>query len=114
MGGCRKNSGQIAFVPSSPVAIDHVYVAPGVPVDIVFDSACDQAFVPALASFEIIVDGVPELPTLIAWQDAYTLRFNFGGVPTATGVWRYIHKDVNLRGVNGSVSKPVQTQVFHP
>jgi hypothetical protein len=74
----------------------------------------DQTVLPALASFEIVVDGVPTTPTIVAWTDATTLNFSWAGVPAATAVWNQLTTDSNLRGLDQSLVKAPQTQDFFP
>lgn len=102
------------FVPPSPNAIGHIYTPPVPLLDVEFDKPMDQAVVPAAASFEIVLDGVPETPAGLAWTDATHLQFGFSGPPAVSGVWNQLSPDLNLRGTNGSYVKLPQTQTWHP
>lgn len=94
--------------------IGFLYIAPGVPLDLTFDKAMDVGVIPALTSLHLVIDGTPEFPTGLAWQDAVTLRVVFAGVPAVSGVFEVLAADNNLRGLDGSVVKPAQTTVFFP
>lgn len=114
MGGCQSVFTPTHFAPLSPNAINHGAYVPGFPLDIIFDKDMDQTVVPALASFEVVIDGTPETPTSRAWQDSTTLRFGFVGVPAVSGVWNQLSVDTNLRGADMSLVKLPQTQTFFP
>lgn len=101
-------------MPLSPLAIGHEAYIPAFPLDINFDKAMNTGVTPANASFEVVIDGTPETPFVGAWQDSDTLRFTFAGVPSVSGYWKYISRDVNLHGTDGSVAKAPQVVQFYP
>ena len=114
MGDSRSPSGLTPFAPPSPMAVSHSYTPPLTTVDIIFDKPMDQTVLPALTSFELVIDGTPQTPATRVWQDAVTLAFTWAVPPPATGVWNQIAVDTNLRGLDQSLVKLPQTQDFHP
>jgi hypothetical protein len=114
MGDCPRDFGQTAFVqPSGNVIGNDVYI-PGLNLDLIFDRPMDVGFLPALASMQIIVDGIPETPTIRSWLDSTHFRLSFAGTPSVSGEFRLLVEDTGLRTTLGSVTKPPQRWVFFP
>lgn len=114
MGGFRNRSERTPFAPPSPYMTGHGVYVPGLPLDITWNKPMDVGSVPAVGSFEVVIDGIPETPTVIVWQDAVTLRFSFAGVPAVSGVLNQLVIDTALRGADMSLVKLPQSQTFHP
>lgn len=101
-------------LPPSPNVLTATQTPPLTFVDLTFDKPMDQTVVPAFASMEVIVDGVPETPIGAAWGPPQTLQLTIVGVPIVSSIFRLLVADTNLRGVDGSVVKPFQTTQAFP
>ncbi|MBW7992804.1 MAG: hypothetical protein FVQ84_22680 [Planctomycetes bacterium] len=109
MGGLAKDFSRISFLPPSPVFTGGTYIFPLLTVDVNFDRAMDTGVLPSLASFEIILDGVPETPSLLLWVDGDTLRLTISGPATVSLVVRLLTQDSNLRSAAGTFARAPQS-----
>ncbi len=74
----------------------------------------DTTVVPALASMQVVIDGVPLTPISAVWANPTALTIGWVGIPLATGVWNLLVQDPNLRSAGGTFARLPQTQSFHP
>ncbi len=117
MGDCRNDSETTPFVPRSPrfSSTSVIAGAPFAAVRVFFDTPMDTGVTPAAASFRIVVDGTPIIPTGVAWNTPSSIDLSWG-TPNATvsGVVQLITWDANLRSSTGVIMTAPQEIVFFP
>jgi len=117
MGGCQSPCVPIPFVPPNPkfFSAQQLGPAPFAWVRVVFNMAMDVGVLPALASFRIVVDGVPIIPTGIVWTPPQSLDLTWNNPdPAVTGTVQLIVVDNNLRSSIGTIATAPQEMAFFP
>lgn len=80
-----------------------------------FDQPMDQASVPGPGIWECLIDGILKPLSNPTWDSATVLLLDYSGVaPSVSGSLEQIGLDPLLRGVNGSICRPVQFDAFYP
>lgn len=69
----------------------------------------DTGVMPAMASFEVSIDGVPETPLGGAWQDATTLRLTLSAPAVTTLTVTLLTYDSLLRSLGGVIATAPQS-----
>lgn len=78
-----------------------------------FNMAMDTGVLPALASFDVIIDGTPQTPTGRAWADSDTLNLTIVGIAGTSIVVNLLTVDLLLRSSTGVIATaPQSIQVF--
>jgi len=117
MGDCRNRSEPIPFVPRSPrfTSAGIIAGAPFAALRVFFDTTMDIGVTPAAASFRIVVDGTPIVPTGVAWNNPTSIELTWGAPdPAVSGVVQLITWDANLRSSTGVIMTAPQEIVFFP
>lgn len=77
-----------------------------------FDLPMDTDAIPAVGSFEVLFDGVPQTPTLCTWPTPDHLQLAITpGFPVTVSV-NLLSVDLNLRSSVGTVAIAPQSQVL--
>ncbi len=118
MGGFRHRSGLTPFVQPSPRMVVAGITFPGPPFFAVrtgWSQQMDTGVTPALASFDVVVDGVPLPIASWVWASPFfsdiTVIFP---APVVSGFFRYNFVDVNLRNSSGTIAVAPQIIQFFP
>lgn len=118
MGGCRKYSVPIPFVPLRPLIVDlavTVPIPPLIGITIEFDQAMNQGVLPSDVTFEVTIDGVPAAVNVLAWQDATHLDCQYtGAVPIVSGYIRQLILDTNCVSLLGTYARPQSNVQWFP
>jgi len=105
-----------AFVPLSPkfVAGSKQGAPPFMFVRVTFDMSMDIGVLPAVGSFNVIVDGTPFPITGLSWANPTTLDLTWGAPDCfVSGIVNLLTVDLNLRSATGVVAcAPQQLQFF--
>jgi len=79
------------------------------------DQNMDTGVTPALASFRVVVDGVPIIPTGFTWTLANQFDLAWGAPDTAvSGTVQLLAYDLNFRSATGVVVTAPQEVTFFP
>lgn len=92
-----------------------IMVFPTYTVRVEFDVPMDTSVTPALASFLMVFDGVPFLPSTVSWFDSTHLDVGLAfGPDPIVGVIQLIVIDPNLRAFPADNVAPVQEIQWKP
>ncbi len=114
MGGSANDSSRTPFLPPSPNLISATNTPPSLSVQVTVDIAMDQTVTPALTSFEVVVDGVPETPTSFIWFTATVFDLGFATAATTDLVVNLLTTDSDLRSLEGSFMRAPQSVIGFP
>lgn len=118
MGGYRKHSEPIAFVPHSP-EFDHCVGQFTIPthfdVDVYFDVNMDTGSLPDLADWDVVIDGVPTAINSVSWLLPDCARFRVNHVwPVSSGIIRLKTLDEDCKDTDGNIAIYPQQCTFFP
>lgn len=70
----------------------------------------DDSVLPAVGSFEVVLDGVPETPTVAAWTTNTKLALTIAGSGSTSAYVNLLTVDMNLRNAGLIVATAPQSR----
>lgn len=74
----------------------------------------DETVTPALASLQVVLDGVPETPGSFVWTSSTAFQLGISGFAGATLVVKLLVRDSGLRSLGGSIARAPQSVIAFP
>jgi hypothetical protein len=94
--------------------VNGIHIPPIPLVQAVFDLNMDTGVLPALASFEVVIDGIPQTPLTRAWFSSTVLDLGITGSASTSAVIKLLTVDSLLRSDTGVVATAPQEVVAFP